>query len=79
MGHSEQITQESGVALVALEVRPLPPFHASYHMIDHENHAAICWQGLLQNGDQRYRFLGNRIPRQPEDHVNADHGLQSRC
>ena len=52
----EQITQESGVALVALEVRPLPPVpRCSYHMIDHEkSRCYLLARFKLQNGDQRY-------------------------
>ena len=52
----EQITQESGVALVALEVRPLPPVpRCSYHMIDHEkSRCYLLVRFKLQNGDQRY-------------------------
>ena len=52
----EQITQESGVALVSLEVRPLPPVpRCSYHMIDHEkSRCYLLARFKLQNGDQRY-------------------------
>ncbi len=52
----EQITQESGVALVSLEVRPLPPVpRCSYHMIDHEkSRCYLLARFKLQNGEQRY-------------------------
>jgi len=52
----EQITQESGIALVSLEVRPLPPVpRCSYHMIDHEkSRCYLLARFKLQNGDQRY-------------------------
>ncbi|WAN09777.1 Tn7-like element transposition protein TnsE [Stutzerimonas balearica] len=52
----EQITQESGVALVALEVRPLPPVpRCSYHMIDHEkSRCYLLARFKLRNGEQRY-------------------------
>jgi len=52
----EQITQESGVALVALEVRPQPPVpRCSYLMIEHEkSRCYLLARFKLQNGDQRY-------------------------
>ncbi|MEW5189583.1 Tn7-like element transposition protein TnsE [Citrobacter freundii] len=52
----EQITQESGVALVALEVRPLPPVpRCSYHMIDHKkSRCYLLTRFKLQNGGQRF-------------------------
>ncbi|QLF93742.1 transposase [Pseudomonas sp. ABC1] len=52
----EQITQGSRVALVSLEVRPLPPVpRCSYHMIDHENpRCYLLAKFKLKNGDQRY-------------------------
>lgn len=51
----EQITQESGVELVSLEVRPLPPVpRCSYHMIDHEkSRCYLLARFKLQNGEQR--------------------------
>jgi hypothetical protein len=52
----EKITQESGIALVSLEVRPLPPVpRCSYHMIDHEkSRCYLLARFKLQNGNQRY-------------------------
>ena len=52
----EQITQESGIALVALEVKPLPPVpRCSYHMIDHEkSRCYLLARFKLRNGEQRY-------------------------
>lgn len=55
-GILEQITQESGVALVSLEVRPLPPVpRCSYHVIDHEKpRCYLLARFKLENGEQRY-------------------------
>ncbi|MQY52688.1 Tn7-like element transposition protein TnsE [Rhodocyclus gracilis] len=52
----EQLTQESGIALVSLEVRPLPPVQrCRYHMIDHEkSRCYLLARFKLQNGNQRY-------------------------
>ncbi|MGB5234549.1 MAG: Tn7-like element transposition protein TnsE [Candidatus Macondimonas sp.] len=52
----EQISKESSIALVSLEVSPLPPVRrCSYHMIDHEkSRCYLLARFKLQNGNQRY-------------------------
>lgn len=52
----EQITQESDIVLVSLDVRPLPPVpRCSYHMIDYEKpRCYLLARFKLRNGNQRY-------------------------
>ncbi|MCY1398486.1 Transposon Tn7 transposition protein TnsE [compost metagenome] len=52
----EQIPHESDIALVSLDVKPLPPVpRCSYHMFDHEKpRCYLMAMFKLKNGNQRY-------------------------